>query len=201
MFALLKTRLLAAAFVLLAASSAGATPATYRFTGDIVGTLDGAAVSGLLTLDVVGDTDDLVLSPPAQLLAAAVATFSLPGSGDFTVTNTFYAFARPDLARTGFGVNGIPDCCDIIGVNNSVLAGYDMNDPIGPVSAATNPSIADFHDIPTSAGLFSVTAMRNVTFQALIGGTVPEPGLPALLWVAAAAAVLARRRTGAGARR
>lgn len=196
MLANLKGRLLAALFTLLLSAGAGATPATYRFTGDIIGTLNGVPVNGLLTLNFVGDTNDLVFPGPAQFLNTGVATFNLAAPGDFTVSTPSYVFSRPDLGFTGFGVPGLPTCCDIIQIHDSALLGYDLNNPIGPILVASNPSLADFHDVPTSAGLFTVTVMRNATFEAIIGddGTVPEPGLPSLLVLAGGAAWFARRR-------
>lgn len=197
MFATLNGRLLAALFALLLSAGAWAAPATYRFTGDIGGTLNGVPVSGLLTLNVTGDTGDIVFPGPAQFMGSGVATFSLAVPGSFTVTNAFYAFARPDLGWVGFGVQGIPTCCDIIQVHDASLLGYDLHNDFGPIQVASNPSIADFHDVPTSAGLFTVTSMRDVTFQAIIDdgtGSVPEPSSIALVALAVCCGLWAPRR-------
>lgn len=186
------------AMSVLAPTGAAATPATYRFVGDIAGTLAGNGVSGQLTLEVTGDTDDLTVTGPAQRLdsgASGQATFDLPGIGSFTVTNAYYVFVRPDLGTAGFGVRDLVNCCDIIQINNAgLLTGYDLNDAIGPVAGPDNPSLFDWFEVPTSAGLFTVTRMTNNTFEAIIGRSVPEPGLPALLALAAAGALLTGRR-------
>ena len=200
MLATLRVGLLAMALTFLALGGARATPATYIFVGDIVGTLDGTDVRGELTLTVTGDTDDIFISSPAQLLSSSiVSTFDLAGFGSFTVSNDSYVFARPDVGFVGFGVQGLASCCDIIQILDPAFIGYDLNDAIGPVLGAPNPSLADWVGVPTSAGLFTVTSMTNNTFQAVIGGTpVPEPGLPGLLLLAAAGAwVASRRRLGA----
>jgi hypothetical protein len=199
---LMKHSVLAAALSLLALAGARASPATYTFAGDIVGVLNGLAVSGRLTLTVAGDTDDLTTSGPVQRLASdIVSTFQLNGIGSFTVTNEAYLFARADLGIVGFGVQGLPFCCDIIQIRDPALAGYDLNDDIGPVLGAPNPSLPDWVDVPTSAGLFTVTSMFNNSFQAVTTPTsVSEPATPALLALAGAGAWVAGRRRAATAR-
>jgi hypothetical protein len=195
MFEKLKGQLLAAMLSLLVSTGAAAAPATYRFVGDIVGLLAGVPVSGLLTLNVTGNTDDITMPSAAHLLnTLGGATFDLASVGSFTVTNSAYVFSRPDLGRVGFGVQGLTNCCDIIQIGNAALAGYDLRDSIGPLSGPDNPSLFDWVDVPTTAGLFTVRTMTNNTFEAIIDGTVPEPGTPALLTVAAAAAWFASRR-------
>lgn len=208
MFEMLKGRLMVAATALLFSFGANAAPVTYLFRGDIVGTLNGVPVSGLLNLNVTGDTNNITHPSQSYFLETlGGATFDLASVGSFTVTNSAYVFARPDLGWVGFGVNGIPSCCDIIQIANpAAFTGYDLQDDIGPFGGPPNPSLADWFNVPTTAGLFTVTAMSNNTFQAIVG-TVPEPGLPALLALAGAAAWCASRRrrptglpnTGAGA--
>ena len=196
MLAMLRNTLWAMALTLSVLTGARAAPASYIFVGDIVGTLDGAAVSGLLTLTVAGDTDDVFTSGQAQFLSdSIVSTFDLAGVGSFTVSNPAYVFARPDLGFVGFGVQGLVSCCDIIQILSPVLVGYDLNDATGPVAGAPNPSLADWVGVPTSAGLFTVTSMVDNTFQAVIGtAAVPEPAMPALLALAGAGAWTAGRR-------
>ena len=203
MIPILKNCLLAMSVTLLALTGARAMPATYLFAGDIVGTLDGAAVSGRLTLTVAGDTDDLYFSGPAQKLSdPIVSTFELAGVGSFTVSNPAYLFARPDAGIVGFGVEGLASCCDIIQILSPVFAGYDLSHAIGPVAGPPNPSLSDWVGVPTSAGLFTVTSMFDNTFQAVIGNaTVPEPGMPPLLALAGAGAWMASRRRNGAVRR
>ena len=200
MFLTLKNRLFTVLMLLLVSLGANAAPATYRFTGDVVGTLDGVPISGLLTLNVTGDTDTITHpGDPYLLTSVGTSTFTLAGVGNITVTNEAYVFARPDLGWAGFGVQGLASCCDIIQVHNPVLAGYDLHTSFGPVGGPDNPSLADWVNVPTTAGAFTVTAMTNNTFQAIVGASVPEPSLPALLVLAGALAwSLSRRRKAVG---
>jgi hypothetical protein len=185
MLAMLKNRLLAATTMLLVCCAATAAPATYRFTGDIVGTLAGVPVSGLLTLDVTGDTNDITQPASAHILnSLGTSTFTLASVGSFTVSNEAYVFSRPDTGFVGFGVRDLVSCCDIIQIANPVFSGYDLRTALGPVGGPDNPSLADWVNVPTSAGAFTVTRMTSNTFQAIIGAEVPEPGLPALLALA-----------------
>jgi hypothetical protein len=200
MLYMLKSRLCAGVTLLMLALGAHAAPVNYRFTGDIAGTLNGSAVVGALDLNVSGDTDDITHPSQAYFLnTLGGAVFSLAGVGSFTVTNSAYVFARPDLGVVGFGVQGLTNCCDIIQILNPAFAGYDLHSDIGPLGIPGNPgnpSLADWVNVPTTAGLFTVTSMRNNTFQATVTSAVPEPGMPALLVLAGVAAGFAGRRRG-----
>lgn len=201
MFMMLKRRLMAAVTILLVCFGASAAPVTYRFTGDIVGTLNGGVVSGFLTLMVTGNTDDITYPSPAYFLnSVGTSTFNLTGVGDFTVSNPAYVFSRPDIGRVGFGVTGLEHCCDIIQVANAAFFGYDMKTALGPVSGPDNPSLGDWINVPTSSGAFTVRSMTNNTFEAIIGNQVPEPELPALLAVAGGVAWWSSRRRKPAAR-
>ena len=195
MFEMLKSRLAAAMTLLLVCFGAAAAPVTYRFTGDIAGTLGGTSVSGLLTLTVTGNTDDITHPSPAYMLdSVGTSIFDLAGVGNFTVTNPAYVFSRPDVGVVGFGVQGLTDCCDIIQISDPAFLGYDLKTSIGPLGGASNPSLGDWVGVPTTAGAFTLRSMSNTTFEAILGNQVPEPSLPALLALAGGLAGWARHR-------
>lgn len=201
----LRNLCLAFALSLLASATGWATPATYIFRGDIIGTLNGNAVSGLLTLTVTGDTGDVTTNGSGtHRLDQVVSVFDLAGFSSFTVSNDSYVFVNPSsTSRVGFGVLGIPDCCDIIQHTNAVYDTYDLLSSIGPILfPGENLSLMDWHDVPTSAGLFEVTSMTNNSFEAIVGAAaVPEPATVPLLLIAGAMGLLAANRRRHDARR
>lgn len=67
------------------AASMTAAPAAYIFKGNIAGTLDGNAVSGLLTLTATGDTNDVAFNGNAYTNFNITAVFDLAGVGSFTI--------------------------------------------------------------------------------------------------------------------
>lgn len=181
----------------LASLSAVAAPATYIFTGEIVGTLDGQSVAGALTLTVTGDTANVVDNGHlAQLTVGVVSTFELAGFSPFTVTVDSYVFDNRLFGKIGFGAQKAPPCCDIIQHELPVYGSYDLLSSLGPVDAVSNLSLGSWVDLPTSAGLFTVTTMDNNTFQAIVDSapTVPEPGMLALLALAGVGAARASKR-------
>jgi MYXO-CTERM domain-containing protein len=190
----LRCGLAALAASLALASTAHAETASYVFRGDISGVLGGVAVSGPLTLTVIGNTDDVTDNGNTAMLdTGLVATFELPGFSPFTVTNPTYVFVNRTAPAVGFGVMNIPICCDIIQHRIATYAGYDLLSSVGPLAAPANPSLVDWVDVPTSAGLFTVGTMTNNVFEAQVGSPVPEAPTWAL-WLAGAALIGRLRR-------
>lgn len=179
-----------------AAVPADASPINYIFSGTANGTLNGQAFSGLLTLTASGDTADVFSSNAVTLWNDTVNTvIDTPGLGSVTVTNPDYVFVRTDLGRVGYGVQGIPFCCDIISTPDPAFTSYDLVSDILSVVVATNASILDWQDIPTTGGLMTLSSFENFTFQAIVSPTgVPEPVTAGLLIGGLAGLGLLRRR-------
>jgi hypothetical protein len=97
-----------------------------------------------------------------QNTAAAVFVSGI-GTGTFTIpTVEFYNHV---IAAVGisYPYNG-----DIVDVLSSAFTTYDLSTPIGPTGG--NPYINAGEEFATTAGLFKLTSVSEVTFQA-----VPEP--------------------------
>jgi hypothetical protein len=158
------------------AQSAAATPIDYIFNGTAAGTLGGQAFSGLLTLTATGDTGDVTLAGSLYRNATVTTVIDIPGVGPVTVTGPDYVFDSQSSSKIGYGVSGIPSCCDIIQFIDPAYATYDLQSAIGPLAYPTDLSIVDWMDVPTSGGLLTLTRFETNSFQA----AVPEPGIGAL---------------------
>ncbi len=186
---------LAIAAAALLASPAVASPISYIFTGTTAGTLGGQGFSGLLTLTATGNTADVIFNGSSTYRNDIITTvIDLPGLGPVTVTGTDYVFDHQGAQKIGYGVNGIPLCCDIIQFIDPAYATYDLMSAIGPLAYPTNLSLADWIDVPTTGGLLTLSRFDVGTFQAVMAASVPEPGMIALFASGLASLGLIRRR-------
>lgn len=166
----------------LAAMPAAAAPVSYTFTGVVEGMLDNQAFSGLLTVTASGDTDDVTSNPAGtRFRNDAVSTvIDIPGFGSFSVTGDDYVFNIQSSDVLGYGVQGIPICCDIIQVDDPAFDAYELTTSIGPIGFPSNPSLPDWVDVPTSGGLLTVTSFADGSFRAVVVD-VPEGDALAIL--------------------
>lgn len=191
-----RTACAVAALAMLGATSAQAVPVTYTFRTDMVGSMDGVAVSGPLTITALGDTDNKVLSASGRSydITDLSVTFNLAGYG------TFAASPGVDFAIKSFYIPG--DVSFWMGPNaamhleNDGSSAYDMSTDMsgGPYSYTWSDNYQGL--ISTSAGMFQINnSNAPITFQAEVGSAaaVPEPDSLALFGGAGAALLLASR--------
>jgi len=166
----------------LAAMPAAAVPVSYIFTGIVEVTLDGQAFAGQLTLTASGDTDDVTSNLAGTRYRNDVVStvIDIPGFGSVSVTGDDYVFNNQSSDVLGYGVQGIPICCDIIQVDDPAFDAYELTTSIGPVAFPSNPSLADWVDVPTSGGLMTVTSFVDGSFRAVVVD-VPEAGALGIL--------------------
>ena len=158
------------------APSARATTITYTFTGVVSGVLGSTSfASADLTITAVADTSAILQNPLGTFnISPANATISLSGVGSMNVTGTDYVFDCQSCNKVGYGVMGIPNCCDLIQVVDPSFGSYDLSTAFGPITNSTDLSVGDWFDIPTSMGLMTLRSYDSSTFQATITSS-PEP--------------------------
>jgi hypothetical protein len=170
----------------LLAAPATAAPATYIVTGTAIGTLDGNAFSGVLTVTISGDTADIVVSGGGTRHRNTVLStvIDVPGFGAVSVTGPDYVFVNQNFDKFGYGVEGIsPLCCDIIQFEDPAFDTYDLTTSLGPLAFPTNLSTQTWGNVPTSGGLLTVTSYIDNTASAVADAPVevPETGALAVL--------------------
>lgn len=175
----------AACAAALLATPAAAAPSSYIVTGTAVGTLGGTDFAGALTVTITGDTDDIVsnVAGTRHTNETIGTVIDIPGLGSFSVTGDDYLFVRQASDTIGYGVNGLPVCCDIIQFSGPAFDTYDLRTSLGPLAFPTDLSIAAWIDVPTSGGLLTLTSYIDNTFQAVVDAPaeVPEAGALAML--------------------
>jgi len=176
--------LLAGVVVVAAAGGASAASApavaasailTYSFTGTANGTLNATPFSNeAMTLSVTGNTSKVVSGSSGHYeldYAVHSATFSISGVGSGTLNHTGSVDDNQQVFQGGVGLydNGAGwlVLVDDALIGGSALASYALNTSFGPTTPqASNPSLGDFVNVPTSAGKLTITGESHVTFQA-----------------------------------
>lgn len=188
-----QVRLPAAALLLaFIAAPVSASPIQYVFTGIATGALGTTGfVDTLLTVTAIGDTDDVTVDGDVFRNGLVSTTITIDGVGSVDVTGPDYVFDNQGSGKIGYGVQGIPFCCDIIQLVDLAYETYDLASDIGPIPFPSDLSILDWIHVPTSSGPLTLLSYTENTFTATI---VPLPGALLLLGFGVAALGAARRQ-------
>jgi hypothetical protein len=200
-FAAFAISMLGAAF--LPFSIASAAQMTFVITGTASGTISSNSFSDVTyTVTATADTSDIP-APTAGLITFTPATLTITNSASsqsVTVANT-YLYDNQNTDVVGFGVAE-----DDVQFSDPSFASYNMKTSTGPFFESSDPSIADWVDMPTSRGDLTVTSMTDLTFTATLasGGTssaaVPLPSAAGMSLVGLALCAIAACRKSAAAR-
>ena len=186
-------RLILGVFCALSYFAAKGSPATYTFTATGTGHLGDASFSdALLVFSAVADTTNITetLTPygptPIFLVPDATATVSVDGVGSATFTSPTYNIVNPQVQASGISWSNL---LDILYVTSPALASYDLSSSFGPITGT--PGINPYAYFDTTAGIFNLSSVSSVTFQADV---VPEPSTFTLLSAALVGTAIFRWR-------
>ncbi len=146
----------------------------YVFTGTASGTVGNTSFTNApLTVSTIGDTSTVMFTFAYFLnVPPGGASFSIGGVGSGTFNNGTYVFDNQNLTAFGgsVGFGGAGGVGDIIQIHDmdfgsTVFASYDLKSAIGPLGFVTDPSVADWVNLPTSLGNMTITSYTNVSFR------------------------------------
>jgi hypothetical protein len=181
-------------------SVSGAETITYVFDGTASGTLGSHSYTNAdLTVTAVENTTDVPAPIGADNIIdvdPSLVTIKISGLAPTTISNG-YIFDNQALQSGGFGATS---GSDTIQIPDPSFGSWNMKTAFGPVFAASDRSIADWTDMPTSQGALAVNSYTNFTFTATLGSgsvggnMVPLPSAEWLSLIGLAfVAIVARR--------
>jgi len=158
---------------LLALAGASTRPVTYTIRCNMVGSLNGAPVSGPLTITATGDTNDMIPPDgedhPYAWSSDLRVTFALAGHGSFSGNPSHFliASAGPTLGFLMMSPDE-PDGTPGFLLKTSRACGYD----VGSVASAQPIAYERAHPYPgtihTQAGWLRIDSVAQCEFRAVV---------------------------------
>lgn len=167
-----------------------AAPISFTFSGsgaDIV--LDGINKNDLdFTVQLLADTDKLNAKWGVLQYVDLLVQMQFSDGVSLSFGNG-NVYVNQNIGGIGFGVG--KDLFDFV---DPGFVNYDFKSTFGPVQSSDIYGFSQWFEIPTSAGLLSVTDIAAGSFSAeLLSTPVPEPGTLALVVLGMTAVALGRR--------
>jgi hypothetical protein len=110
-----------------------------------------------------------VPAPTAGVISFTPTLISIDNSASpqaVTVPSGGYIFDNQNLSSLGFGEGQ-----DDITFNDPSFATYNLKTSTGPFFEASDPSISDWVNMPTSKGDLTVTSLTNLSFTATLSSS------------------------------
>jgi hypothetical protein len=153
-------------------SIAAAAQITYAFTGTATGTIAGKSFSNVsFSVTAVADTAD-VPAPTAGVISFTPTSVTINNSASSqpVTVPSGYIFDNQNLNSVGFGEGQ-----DDITFSDPSFATYNLKTSTGPFFEASDPSISDWVNMPTSKGDLTVTSLTNLSFSATLSSSTTTP--------------------------
>ena len=155
-----------------------AAPITITYQASGAGSLNGASfASSTFVITALGDTTNrATISPGTFAIDHGSASINITGLGTFSFTTPTRTFVNQGVQVVGFARTvGGSDLLD--STSNAAYSTWDLLSSIGPITGSG--SLLQWASAPvvTSAGtLVFNNSSTTLTFQAVVGNAIPEPG-------------------------
>ena len=180
----------AAAFALIATSSAGAAIIDFTYSGIASGQWLNGLYSGqsftnkAFTITASSLTELVTPYSDGYKTTTSGATVTIEGYGSFAVTSETAVWVGNTFGRSGFGIR---NSSDILSLGDSAFDTWNMQSSLGPI---TRTGVFAGGNLWTTGGAVRFTGSTAMTFTATVA---PAPGAVALVGLAGLAGGRRRR--------
>jgi MYXO-CTERM domain-containing protein len=180
----------AAAFALIATSSASAAIIEFTYSGVASGQWLNGLYSGqsftdrAVTITARSLTELVTPWSDGYKTNTSGVTVTIEGYGLFGVTSDTAVWVGNTFGRSGFGIR---NSSDILSLGNSAFDTWNIQSSLGPI---TSPGVFAEGNLGTVGGFVKLTGSTAMTFTATV---VPAPGAVALVGLAGLAGSRRRR--------
>ncbi len=151
---------------------------TYTFDATGSGSLGGVAfANAAFTITVTADTLAIInCGGNVFSVDSLSADISITGFDTATILTSTRLFDNNGASVLGFS-QGSCAGFDYLDISNAAFGTYNLATTIGPIFDPSPFAVGQFHDVPTTGGILTVSSAQNVTFNAstACGGGEPIP--------------------------
>jgi hypothetical protein len=169
-------RFVVSAVLFCGLGAAQAEGITYTFDATGSGSLGGVAFfNAAFTITVTADTLAIINCGGGVFSVDSLsADISISGFDTATILSPTRLFDNNSASVLGFS-QGSCAGGDYLDIRNDAFATYNLATAIGPIFDPSPFAVGQFHDVPTTGGILTVSSAQDVTFNAFTGCGRPEP--------------------------